>query len=107
MSTNYNSSVAGTPYVRVCNIIIQYPENGAPTVTLTQELAVVLVDGTVGSLGPFQSIVFNPDMINDATTPIPLVDPTTGADLGANTTLQQTMLSILAVVRKQQLSSNP
>lgn len=113
MATNYNSSVTGTPYVRVCNVQIQYPDNGVPTVTLTQELAVKLIDGSIAQLSTFPSIVFNPDMANNATTPINLVDPTTGANLTdgngnpVTTTLQQVMLCILAAIRQQQLLSNP
>jgi len=113
MSTNYNSSVVGTPYVRVSNIQIQYPENGLPTVTCTQELAIVDVSSVVRPLGTFQSLQWNPDMINNATTPINLVDPTTGANMldgsgnPITTNLQEIMLGILAAIRQQQLISNP
>jgi hypothetical protein len=106
-TTNYNSSAAGTPYVRANQILIEYPENGVPVVSITQELAVVLANGTVASLGPFQSIVFTPDMVNNLTTAIPVVDPTTGAATGATTNYQTIMLGILAAIRQQQLISNP
>jgi len=107
MATNYNSSNVGVIYVRCNKITIEYPDNGVPTVVAEQAKAVKLADGTVQEIDQINSIVFNLDMVNNATTAIPLVDPTTGANLGANTSLQSTMLAILAVLRQQQLLQNP
>ena len=105
MSTNYDSSQVGVPYVRANKIIIDYSETGMPEVVVEQALAVKLADGTIREFDQIQSfsLVLN---LQD-TTPIPLVDPTTGANLGANTTLGQVMLGILAVIRKNQLTVNP
>jgi len=106
-TTNYNSSQVGVPYVRCNNITIQYGDNQVPVVTVAQELAVLLANGSVIQIGTLPSLSFSLDMVHNATTPIPLVDPTTGNSLGANTTLQSLMLSILAAVRQQQLIQNP
>jgi len=106
-TTNYNSSAVGVPYVRANNITIQYPENQIPTVTVAQELAVKLADNTIAHLGPFESITFTLDMVNNATAPVPLVDPTSGAALGPSTNLQSILLGILAIIRQQQNIQNP
>lgn len=103
---NYDSTNVGVPYIRANNIEIQYSANGIATVTVNQALAVKLADNSVTEIGQIQSISFILDMANNATTPVPLVDPSSGANLGANTTLQQTMLSILAVIRQHQIAQN-
>ena len=102
MLENYDSTAVGVPYIRVGNIAIQYPISGIPQVTISQTTAIRLADNSIIELGYKNSISFSLDMVNNANTPIPLVHPTTGADLGANTTLQQLMLGVLAVVRQQQ-----
>lgn len=99
---NYDSSAVGVPYVRVPRLEIDYSNNAFPKVTIQQSLAVKLADGSIRELEPVPEIIATFDMATQGTTPIPLVDPTTGAPLGMNTTLQQVMLSILAVVRKEQ-----
>ncbi len=105
--TNYNSTNVGVPYVRCNNVTISYPDNGVPSVTIQQASAVKLADGSVTEISQIQSISFTLDMINNGTVAIPLVDPTSGANLGANTNLQQIMLGILAVIRQQQITQNP
>jgi hypothetical protein len=107
MATNYNSSSVGVPYVRANNINIQYDATGIPTVVISQATAIKLADGTVAEIQQIHSFAVTLDMVNNLTTPIALVDPTTGANLGANTNLEQVMLGILAVVRQQQLLNNP
>lgn len=100
---NYDSSAVGVPYVRAHRIEIFYPDNSRyPQAIISQKLAVKLADGSVRSLEELPPITVTFDMLTDGTTPIPLVDPTSGAPLGQNTTLQQVMLSILAVVRREQ-----
>lgn len=106
MPANYDSTNVGVPYIRVNNIAIQYPPNSLPVVFITQVNAVKLADGTIVELGAAEGLSFTVDMIGNANTPIPLVDPTSGAGLGADTTLQGIMLSILAVIRQQQLIYN-
>ena len=103
MPANYDSSAVGVPYVRVPQLSIDYTSNAFPKVTVQQSLAVKLADGSIRELEPVPEIIATFDMATDGAKPIPLVDPTTGAPLGMNTTLQQVMLSILAVVRKEQL----
>lgn len=99
---NYDSTQIGVPYVRVPRLSIDYTDNTKPKATIQQALAVKLADGSIRELEPVPEIIAAFDMLADGTKPIPLVDPTTGAPLGMNTTLQQVMLSILAVVRQEQ-----
>lgn len=101
---NYDSSQVGVPYVRANGINIQYPISGIPFVTVAQERAVKLSDGTIASLGDAGSISFEVNLKDN--TLIPLVDPTTGAHLGQNVLSVQVMLSILAIIRQQQLLQN-
>jgi len=104
MPQNYDSTSVGVPYVRAHRIEIFYPEDSRyPSAIIGQKLAVKLADGSVRSLEDLPSLNVTFDMAADGTTPIALVDPTTGNALGANTTLQQVMLGVLAVVRKEQL----
>lgn len=104
MPQNYDSTQVGVPYVRAHHIEIFYPEDSRrPQVIIRQKLAVKLADGTVRSLEQLPDIIKTFDMATDGSVPVPMVDPTSGAPLGPNTTLQQTMLSILGVVRKLQL----
>lgn len=103
---NYDASQVGVPYVRVDNLVIQYPKSGLPFVTLEQTKCVKLSDGTIAQIDVMPSISFPVDLIANANTPIPIVNPANGAALGPSTTLQGTMLSILAIVRQQQLLLN-
>ena len=106
--SNYDSSQVGVPYIRVNNIAVQYNTNHLPVVTIQQMLAVKLADGSFVEIGPapVPSFTFTIDLIDNGNTAIPLIDPTTGASLGANTTANQTMLAILAAIRAQQLVIN-
>lgn len=102
---NYDSSQVGVPYVRVHRITINYPESGLgllPSASLEQSLAVKLADGTSRKLADLPTISRSFDLTNDGNDAIPLVDPTTGVPLGANTSLNQVMLVLLAVVRNEQ-----
>lgn len=102
---NYDASQVGVPFLRAYGIRIDYPDGGQPPVVVVdQAMAVKLADGTIRKLEDVTPLNIAIDMVNDATTPIPLVSPDTGALLGANTTLQGTFLSILAVIRKNQLA---
>lgn len=103
---NYNASQVGVPYVRAYNIRIAYPDNGAlPSVVIEQGLAVKLADGTVRKLDDLSPINVSIDLANDGNDPIPLVSPEDGSALGADTSLNQTFLAILAVVRAKQLAA--
>lgn len=103
---NYNASQIGVPYARAYRIVINYPDNGAsPSVNVEQGLAVKLADSVVRKLESLPTLSFTLDMALDGNTAIPLVNPNDATLLGANTTLNNTMLAILAVVRsKQQLA---
>lgn len=107
MTTNYDASQVGVPYARVNNISITYPTNGKPVVGLNQTLAIKGADGTIYEVGQLATLRAEIDLAADGTTPIPLVSPEDGAPLGADTTLQQVFLAILAVVRKIQTTPPP
>ena len=100
---NYDSSMVGVPSIRAHRIIIEYPTDGNPRATVVQSEAVRLADGTVRQLGEVPPLIAEFDFAQNATTPIPLVHPDTGAPLGADTNLQNVFLNILAVVRSLQL----
>ena len=103
---NYNASQVGVPYVRANRIVINYPPAPeSPNVVIEQSLAVKLANGSVRKLEDMAPINVTLDMLNDATVLVPLVSPEDGSSLGANTTLQGTMLSILALVRQYQNAS--
>lgn len=100
---NYDASKVGVPYVRANRIVINYPPAPEmPNVVIEQSLAVKLADDSVRKLEDLPTINVTLDMLNDATDPVPLVSPEDGSPLGADTNLQNTMLSILAIVRKTQ-----
>ena len=104
MPYNYDSTNIGIPYVRANNVTVQYPDSGIPFVTISQEKAVKLADGTIAQLGDAGSISFSVNLADQ--TPIPLINPTTGLPLGANTVAGQVMLGILAIIRVQQNLQN-
>jgi hypothetical protein len=107
MSSNYDSSQVGVPYLRVNSMTVSYPENGVPSVIIQQAKAVKLADGRTVEIEDVQCLSFTLDMIGSSMAAIPLINPTTGAPLGPNTNLQNVMLGILAVIRQQQLLLNP
>lgn len=99
---NYNTSQTGVPYVRVNNITINYPPGGKAVVGFSQVLAIKAADGTVYEVEQLAPLQTELDLAADGTTPIPIVSPEDGSPLGIDTTLQQTFLAILAVVRSIQ-----
>lgn len=103
---NYDASQVGVPFIRAYGIRIDYPDNGQPPqVVVEQAMAIKLADGTIRKLDdPVDPLNIAIDLAGDGTTPIPLVNPDTGAPLGPNTTLQGTFLSILAIIRKAQVA---
>lgn len=104
---NYNSSQVGVPYIRVNKLEIEYPATGIVSVKLSQSSAVKLADNSITEILPLAQISFELDMNVNGATPIPLVDPTTGAGLGASTDLNHIMIGILAAIRQQQVLQNP
>jgi hypothetical protein len=108
MSANYDSSTVGLPYVRITNLVINYPDvAGSPVAAICQSNAVTMADDTTRNLDVLQSLVIPIDLTSDGSTPIPLVDPVTGAGLGTTTTLDNVFLQILAVIRQAQVANNP
>jgi len=113
MPQNYSSSQVGVPYVRAHKITIYYPElgQGMPWATIDQSEAVKLLDGTVVRTPrqlPFIQRSFN--LVAQGNDPIPLVNPETGEPILNNgqpmtTSLNQVMLGILAVVRREQIAA--
>lgn len=104
--SNYDASQVGVPYVRAHRIVINYPDGGKlPTATIEQSEAVKLADGTVRALGNLPAIEASFDLATHGTDPIPLVSPENAEHLGADTSLNMVMLSILAVVRAEQLKA--
>lgn len=101
-ATNYDASQVGVPYVRAHRVTINYPDNKQmPTATIEQSLAVRMADGSARQLEnlPAISCVLDFSKGND---PIPLVSNETGAPLGADTSLNQAFIAVLAVVRAEQ-----
>lgn len=107
MSFNYDASQIGVPYVRANKITILYPDNGGMIQAhIDQTMAVKLADGSVRELQEITSFVINIDLASDGTAAIPIVDPSSGANLGMNTSLNSVMVQILAVIRKHQILHN-
>lgn len=106
MQYNYDASQVGVPFLRAYDIRISYPDNGQqPVVVVEQAMAVKLADGTIRKLEEVTPLNITIDLAGEGTVPIPLVSPDTGSPLGANTTLQGTFLSILAIIRKNQIAA--
>ena len=108
MSSNFDSTVVGVPYVRGMQVVVNWPdgaEQNRPIVTISQCTAVKLADGSVRNLDVIAPLVFTVDLTNHGNDPIPLVNPGNGANLGANTTANSTMLAMLAVIRQAQIAA--
>lgn len=108
MTTNYNpSSGVGVPYVRVHRITIDWPDRGLlPVARIEQSLAVILADGSIRQIEVLPTIQTTLDLANDGEDEIQIVHPETGdAVPGMVTTLNQTFLAVLAVVRAKQLAT--
>ena len=100
MSKNYDTT-NGKPYPRVSRIEIDFAEDGAINGIYHQRTAVV-IDGKVMYIDtPAESCGFNYSAADYAIS-APLVAPSTGADLGGSVTVGQTLLSILALIRRDQ-----
>lgn len=105
---NYDPSQVGVPYVRVSRLVIEWPdsaESPMPNAVMEQTLAVKLADGSVRTLEKMEPIGIPLDFLNNGNEPIPLVNPETAQPLGMDTTLNQAMLAVLAVIRKYQIEA--
>jgi len=105
---NYDPSQVGLPYVRVTRLVVEWPDSLKdlqPTALIEQSLAVKLADGSIRTLDNLPAISTRLDFtLGDE--PIPLINPETAEPLGTDTTLNQTFVGVLAVVRKFQLANN-
>lgn len=104
---NYDPSQVGVPYVRVSRLVIEWPdsaESPMPTAVMEQTLAVKLADGSIRTLEKMQPIGAKLDFTN-GNDPVPLVNPETAQPLGMDTSLNQAMLAVLAVIRKHQIEA--
>lgn len=105
---NYDPSKVGVPYIRVHQLTIDWRDMAAlvkPTAVFKQQLAVTLADGSMRVLESLPDVSTELDF-SAGDDPIPLVDPETAQPLGMNTTLNQVMLGVLAIIRKTQIESN-
>lgn len=101
---NYDASQVGVPYVRVHRIEIDYFDGGRdPQVVARQSMAVKLADSTVRKLEDIEAMQWTVPLNESGNDPVPLVSPETGELLGADTSLNQVMLGILAVLRQKQI----
>lgn len=109
MTSNYDASQVGVPYVRVNQLIINWPDalGGLPSVNIQQCNAVLLADGTVRDLNGLSPIMSQLDFVNNGNTAVSVVDPSTGVATGSNTTLNITFAQVLAIIRQLQLANNP
>lgn len=104
MPTNYDASTVGVPYVRVPTIQIRYPKPLHGYVTFQEVEAVLLADGTIRQIGDLgeKSFEIKPEDMADV---LQLVDPNTGSNIpGATMTVQNLMLGILAIIRREQIA---
>lgn len=78
-------------------------DNSMPKAELEQTLAVKLADGSIRTLEKMDTLYIPLDFAKEGSDPIPLIDPETAQPLGMNTTLNDTMLDVLATIRKYQI----
>ena len=107
MTTRNYTVALGKPFVRVSQIIIDYPAPNTAQVRMNEELAVLTDTGVVEKIRDLGDTRFtiNP---GDMATALPLVHPATAQPLGPSMTYEQLMLGLLAAVRKNQLErDNP
>jgi hypothetical protein len=116
LDINYDTREVGVPYIRIDDIRIQYPPPGSgdmPSVRLQQQWAVKFASGQIRQFAAAPTIETSVDATSQ--TPIPLVDPDSGAALDAGTraaiagainagvvTMPIAMLVILAIARSLQ-----
>lgn len=100
MPRNYDTT-NNLPYPRVTRIIIDYPESQAPTVDYVERTAIVDSSGAIRMLdGGGQQVRMQ---VPGATEPVGLVDPATGASIPGSTTVQELLMGITAMIRRDQL----
>lgn len=97
---NYDTT-NGLPYPRVSRIEIDYAEDGTPRVEYVERMAIV---DTGGSVRHIDSGVSRHRLdLAAISEPVQMVNPATGEEIpGQTTTVQQTMLALLAFLRADQ-----
>jgi len=102
---NYDASQVGVPYVRAHRVTVNWPESGQmPTAVVEQSLGVKLADGTVRELEKLSDLTIPLDF-SRGNDPIPLVNPEDGSPYGADTSINQAFLAVLAVIRAAQIKA--
>jgi hypothetical protein len=66
-------------------------------------LAVKLADGTIRTLEEMSPIEVDLDFAKYGNDPVPLISPENAESLGMDTSLNQTMLAVLALIRQYQI----
>jgi hypothetical protein len=106
MSANYNGSQIGVPYVRTSQLVIDWPDNNKkPRASIVQCTAVKLADGTIRELDKLPQVDVELDFAVDGNTPVPMISPEDASPLGADTTLNQAFVAVLAIVHDRQLKA--
>ena len=99
---NYDASEVGNPYTRVPEIQISYAPDMSATIKCKEVLAIKTLNGDFLQLSDEGELSFNLSG-SDYSESVQIVNPATGADVpGMTVTIQQVMLSILAVIRSRQ-----
>ena len=101
---NFDSTVVGEPYSRIEKIEIDYVASMTANVSFTEQEHVQLADGTHRPIGGENVIKFSV-LPQDMSKTVPLLDSSTGTELGASMSYGQVMLGILAVIRAKQVAS--
>jgi hypothetical protein len=99
---NFDSTVVGTPYVRIERIVIDYTAAMTANVEFVEQEYVKLADGTHRAVGTPNTQRF-PVAPEDMVKLAPLRDSVTGELLGSSMSYGQVFLGNLAVLRQKQL----
>lgn len=101
MTAAFDTTVPGQTFSRVQSLHIRYTAPMTAQAVVELQDHVPLTDGTFAPIGSVEALVINikPE---DMDASVPLLDPGTGAPLGAEMTIGQVFLGILAVIRSRQ-----
>jgi hypothetical protein len=102
MANNYDASQVGVPYVRIPSFTLDYPSPGNARVEAQEVSAVKLANGEVKVIDKIGVLAFRIQSHQLAET-FPLINPDTGANLGASMSYQQLMIGITSALRKAQI----
>lgn len=99
-SRNYIVAL-GKPFVRVKQLILDYPAPSTINVRMAEELAILTDTGEIESIRDLGDVRFTIGP-TDMPTVLQLEHPATTAPLGATMTYEQLLLGMLAAARKNQ-----